>query len=121
MKLVRAHGHYDAISKYGEWQAKEAGFQWDRFSKVWWTKDDSRALALLEYADDEVREHLKGVHQEAQRRDRVQPSYRRRHRPACARGPGVPALPSAPASPTPWGGPLRCWATKWASEKPFRR
>ena len=34
---------------------------------MWWTKDDSKALALLEYADDEVRELLKEVHQETQR------------------------------------------------------
>ena len=67
MKLVRANDRYEAISKYGEWEAKKAGFRWDRANKVWWTNYDNTALSLLEYADDEARARLKEFHQAVQR------------------------------------------------------
>ena len=63
MKLIHKNDRYEAVSKYGEWQAKQAGFRWDRDAKVWWTTDDDKALTLLEYADKDVRQRLKGLHE----------------------------------------------------------
>ena len=64
MQLVWTNDRYQVVSKYGEWQAKNAGFRWDRSQKVWWTDQDDKALALLQYADLDVRGRLKEVHQQ---------------------------------------------------------
>ena len=41
---------YETISRYGEWQAKEAGFWWDKGVKRWWTTDIEKAAKLEAYA-----------------------------------------------------------------------
>lgn len=46
MKLEIHNGKYLAITKYGEWAAKEAGFKWDAAQKVWWTDDPAKAEAI---------------------------------------------------------------------------
>ena len=66
MKLVWRNERYETISRFGEWQAKEAGFRWDPKAKTWWTGDSDKAMALLQFADDNARDRLKGAHKAAQ-------------------------------------------------------
>lgn len=41
---------------------KAAGFRWNPARKHWWTDDEAKAVLLSEYADDEAKPLLDGVH-----------------------------------------------------------
>ena len=61
MKLIKTKERYEAISKYGEWQAKNAGFRWDPKAKRWWTKDEDKAACLAQYAEGRLRKRLERI------------------------------------------------------------
>ena len=58
MHLTQTPRRYEAKTAYGEWQAKEAGFRWDKERKVWWTTDIANAAKVAEYADQDLYERL---------------------------------------------------------------
>ena len=70
MQLIRSHkrDRWETISKYGEWQAKEAKFRWDPTHKTWWTDDLQKALRLREYADQQLQQQLIEMHMEQQKK-----------------------------------------------------
>lgn len=46
MELLKLDGVYIAKTKFGEWEAKRAGFTWDKAAKAWKTTDPAKALEL---------------------------------------------------------------------------
>ena len=50
MELVQEGKRWEAISAYGEWEAKEAGFRWDPSKRRWWTDSKDKAARLATFA-----------------------------------------------------------------------
>ena len=50
MQLVQEGKRWEAISAYGEWEAKEAGFRWDPSKRRWWTDSKDKAARLAAFA-----------------------------------------------------------------------
>ena len=68
MRLIRSHerDRWETISRYGEWQAKEAKFRWDPKIKTWWTDDIKKALRLRQYADATLQQQMHQMYAEEQ-------------------------------------------------------
>ena len=58
MTLKKRDKIFYCISKYGEWQAKEAKFRWNPDKKEWWTDDPKKAYRLRSYADSVLQTEL---------------------------------------------------------------
>jgi len=65
MELFKYNGVFIAKTNFGEWDAKQAGFTWDKMTKTWKTTDLKKAVALAQKTGLTFSEVVSSTPQEA--------------------------------------------------------
>lgn len=58
MRLFKRGNKWYAEAKFGEWGARDAGFEWDSNSNLWVTDDPAKAWDLRKYAEPNVKNDI---------------------------------------------------------------
>ena len=69
MELSYIDGLFLAKTRYGEWEAKNAGFLWDPKLKIWWTDDPEKAYVIRKAAEPAVQQQIIQLCKDGHERD----------------------------------------------------